>query len=76
MVTSGRMVNYPLYDAIHKKKQTSQERNQCIRPKFPKSPGLYNRGSQPFSDHVPLTEFYIEFLEFRNYKGRLRFYIS
>jgi len=59
-----------------RKKQISQESNPCIRPKFPKSPNLQNRGSQPFSDHVPLAGFLIEFLEFRNYKGRPRFYVS
>jgi len=31
-VTSGRTINYPLYDAMHKKNR------RAIRPKFPTSP--------------------------------------
>ena len=40
-------------------------------PKVPQKPKFIEQGLPSFSEHVPLTEFYIGFLEFRNYKGRL-----
>ena len=62
-VTSGRMINYPLYDAIHKKTDCTREQ-PMHPPNISQKPKFIERGfllgtSQPFSDHVPLTEFFI-----------------
>ena len=34
-LTPRRVINYPLFDAIHGKNQTSQKSNPCVCPKFP-----------------------------------------
>jgi len=60
----------------HTKKADFTREQPMHPPKLPKSPSLCNRSSQPFSDHVPLTEFFTEFLEFRSYKGRLNYNVS
>jgi len=75
-ITSGRMINYPLYDAIHDKNRLHKRATHASTQSSPKAQ-FYRKGVPDLSlTMYPLLNFFIEFLECRNYKGRLCFYVS
>jgi len=69
------MISHPRYDAIHEKKDFTREQPMHT-PKVPPKAQVYRTGVPNLSLIMyPLLNFLYNF-EFRNYKGRHRFYVS